>query len=932
MEGSTNELRHILSTPPPNWQPPPGGGPSNPITILHASLEHIRNTGDEQYLFIRVILEVLHAHGFLSNSGDNNNSSSIAMTPLSNDEEQLLFHCVTGLRHVILYKWEEYTTSFKTTVRNMLLAVGLGLNINNNNIQLPRTVAMACLSCCSAFWKRGWSTLGCSTSPTNATAKDDQQAYLISLMTGIPTMFDSNSGGDEIQSLFGYLNTLLSSPFDQQQQQQQQSQYTATMTASFLSLLVGEFTGGNSSSARYNLPLEFHRHTFHLFESGSDDYEISVNVKKSGLDLTLHSSMSALSSLVGYTLNNNNNNNNVDESILELGSSIINVTCDVLSWEFGAGSSKWDFANGNKNRGSNSVLLRPPQRWREVLINPEFLGAMINVYSAIRIGRNGTSLSSSLITKRGNMAHLLRQLLLLLSSIAGGPIFTNESERGAYAGFIIDGCLNVLETILTEQQQHGQLQEGSAAGDLLSAEIVDLTTILSRSTTNFNIKILSQLPSFPRYLSALCTMGKWLLESSLAECKRVEGDVECMEGVEWRNDAVGQILQCSDAMADDYWLVSGSGGQEAVAASQALASMLSPLYGPYCLCRIQMSCLEEHFMTREGADLDEIREFISAFGLEEEMTSAASLGRLNVLASMSTLSGMFQQCMPRLLALFEGAGSGGDMTPEMAALLEEARMLILCAGHLLTDDCVGETPAIPESIINSCQPNRGADGESCTSSIASLVDLLKSVSEAQAMKVASHPADPRLSPLLAKTLLWFFRRWAPAYILPSSEEYRENQAGGILSAYSTPETAQPTISFCTTLCLLYFCHWPQEKEVQDESTSLLLELAKKGPFVRSLMVNSPSFEKTAALHSVCASLRHNASQEEISTVMSAVNGDLSIDAVRGYQRLPYVDRARVLTCLVVACSSMEDDKSNAMLNACLEAVKAPFTSLVQALA
>jgi len=103
-------------------------------------------------------------------------------------------------------------------------------------------------------------------------------------------------------------------------------------------------------------------------------------------------------------------------------------------------------------------------------------------------------------------------------------------------------------------------------------------------------------------------------------------------------------------------------------------------------------------------------------------------------------------------------------------------------------------------------------------------------------------------------------------------------------------------------------------------------------FVRSLMVNSPSFEKTAALHSVCASLRHNASQEEISTVMSAVNGDLSIDAVRGYQRLPYVDRARVLTCLVVACSSMEDDKSNAMLNACLEAVKAPFTSLVQALA
>ena len=89
------------------------------------------------------------------------------------------------------------------------------------------------------------------------------------------------------------------------------------------------------------------------------------------------------------------------------------------------------------------------------------------------------------------------------------------------------------------------------------------------------------------------------------------GDVESMEGVDWRNDAVSQILQCTDAMADDYWLVSGSGGQEAAKASHALATMLAPLYGPYCMCRVKMSCMEEHFMARECAELDEIREEIS---------------------------------------------------------------------------------------------------------------------------------------------------------------------------------------------------------------------------------------------------------------------------------------------------------------------------------
>jgi hypothetical protein len=208
--------------------------------------------------------------------------------------------------------------------------------------------------------------------------------------------------------------------------------------------------------------------------------------------------------------------------------------------------------------------------------------------------------------------------------------------------------------------------------------------------------------------------------------------------------------------------------------------------------------------------------------------------------------------------------------------------------------------------------------------------MLQAAAETQATKVAAYPENPCLSPLLAKTLLWFFRRWTPAYILPSSDEYREN-AGGILSAYSNPETAQPLISFCTTLCLLYCCHWPQEKELQDESASLLMALAKKGAFVRSLMVKSPSFEKMAALHSVCASLRHTASHPEVLAAMTVVGAELSIDAVRGYQRLPYTDRARFLTCLVVACSEMQQEKANAMFVGCLKAVETPFSTLVQAL-
>ncbi|KAL3812173.1 hypothetical protein ACHAXA_011859 [Cyclostephanos tholiformis] len=780
-----DELRLVLSSPPPDWR-----GGRDKISILHASLEGLRDAGDPRYLFPRTLLE-----GLSSSSSSSSSSPSVAAI-----DEELLFHCAIGLRHTSLLRWE-------------------------------------CL------------------------------------------------------------------------------------------------LGSSSSSARYNMPLEFHRSCHRLFENGSDDVVIGVNCSRSGLDAALRSSMTALSCLVGHVLGDDGAFG--DESLLELGSSIIDVTCGVLSWEFCA-HGKWDAICSD--RGIAGTQLRLPQRWRETLINPEFLGAMINVYVAVRRGMMTGHVDpsscggNSLLAKQGELAHRLRQLLLLLSSISAGPIFASEDERGAYARFLLDGSLDVLESIMNEQRHHQYSEEGSFASDLRSAEIVDFVTILSRLTANFRVIILSKLPAFSRYLSALCTLGEWLLESSLAECQRVEGDVESMEGVDWKNDALAQILHCSDAMAGDFWLVSGSAdGQEvAVNASQALASILAPLYGRYCMCRVRMSCLEEHFAAREGSDLDEIREEISAFGMEEEMASVASLGRLNVLASMTTLSEMFRQCTPRLMSFFEMIGTDGDMTPDMAALLEESRMLMVCACHLLTDDCVGETPAIPESVINACQPRHGAASASCLSLIASLIAMLTSVAESQATKVEAYPANPCLSPLLAKTLLWFFRRWAPTYILPSSDEYREN-SGGILSAYANPETAQPVISFCTTLCLLYCCHWPQEHELQDESASLLMALAKKGAFVRSLMVTSPSFEKIAALHSVCASLRHTASHQEVLTAMSGIGADLSIDVVRGYQRLPYSDRARFLTCLLIACSEMQQEKANAMFVGCLKAVETPFSTLVQAL-
>jgi hypothetical protein len=637
---------------------------------------------------------------------------------------------------------------------------------------------MACLSGAASFYKRGW------MEETPSYEVGEEQAYLLGLMENLTHI--SHYSMKDTAALFDHLNGLLVAPFSENTTQ---SMYCATMTSSFLSLLVGEFSGGNSSS-RYNLPLEFHKCHHQNFEMSSP---------KSGLDSTLELGMNTLSNWVGYILNTSNAEAWNCEAFLDMSSSLLGVTLDVIGWEFGAGKSPWGFGSVVKE---GSVLLRPPKRWREALINPDFLGAMFQVYKVVRVEGH-----VSFPTKRGSVAHQLRQLLLQLASIALGPIFEDENEHGAYASFLLDGCLNVLEGIVVGMQTRPM---DPITEEWTSLELVDLLTILSRITTNFGVQTLSRLPTFHRYLSALCTTGRWLLESSLAECTNVKGDIESMENVDWKNDGIAQILQCSDAMADDFWLVSGK-RDEALAVSQALSSLLAPLYGSYCMCRVQMSSMEEHYMIGDGADLDDIREEICALGLEEEMSSAASLGRLNVLGSLTTLSGMFQQCMPKLMALFSGPPLGSEMTPEMAALMEESRMLIVCACHLLTDESPGETPSIPNAVSKACTAADGSATTECIAAISGLVDMLMKVAEAQATRVSNYPEESTCSPLLSKTLLWFFRRWAAAYIFPTPDDYK--QSGGIYEKWNTAEEAQPVINFCATLCLLYFC-WPLGKLMQ----------------------------------------------------------------------------------------------------------------------
>ena len=139
----------------------------------------------------------------------------------------------------------------------------------------------------------------------------------------------------------------------------------------------------------------------------------------------------------------------------------------------------------------------------------------------------------------------------------------------------------------------------------------------------------------------------------------------------------------------------------------------------------------------------------------------------------------------------------------------------------MTDSNDGESPQVPDFVVNACERD-----PSVTNSIVQAVSTLNQFAQFQVSKIAANPSDLRLSPLLAKSFLWFLNRWAPAYILPLGYSEATNKSP-ILAAWSSPEKIQEVVYFCLTLSLHYHCYWPHEGQVQESAAALLFSLAKR---------------------------------------------------------------------------------------------------------
>ena len=868
-----DELRQILATPQPGAAPN-----ANASTIALAALQAVRDEGDSRFLFLRTILEI---------------SSIVAQEPqpqsqrmVAQQHEELLFHCTTGLRHVLLTKWKSFCAAFRKLVRDYFMALGSCSNANDASVPVfSRTIRLALYNASTSFWKRQWtedSNISNSVSDNSSVVTPAEQTLMEAMRAQSQTQSSLRLQIPELQTkqdLFAFLDAAMTTPG-----------LEMASAAGFLDILVGEFAG--KSSSQYNMPLEFHKRSHAAFE------------RQGWLDQSLQMSMKALSQVVALL----NSSAEIEKPKEDLALVVVQLTIDVIGWEFG--SKAWDSGGFPTIKGSS--LVRPPVAWRSVLVQPEFVKAVFMVHSRVAHGNSGRTLSPEL-------GHSIRQLILLLASLFG-PIFPTPEDQTTFASYLLEGIvhlLNMSAKTLAETQEE-------------SSELLDTLSMISRLIINYKLTILVQLPLMQSLLQAMANLGRYLLQENLKECQSVQGDVESMELQEWRDEALALLVEGIVMLCNDPWLLFTGSEESRKGAQAALASTLGPLYTEFVTCRTKMANLEETYLMANETDLDEVREEIYAVDLEEEMTSLAAVGRLDLQASLSCLSASFSEMVPQLQALWNSPTSNA-VSPEAAGVLEQARLVTMYIGHLLTDENAGETPVIPDAIISTCQSNQAA-----TDAVVSAIQLIHEFAEFQVSKIIANPNDHRLSPLLAKTFLWLFNRWGPAYILP--ETYGSSAMPSTISlAWANPEKVQQTISYLITLCLHYNCYWPHEGQVQENAVLLLLSLAKRGSKMRSAIVSIPQFRQLVIYFCLTCGIRHSASNEEFENIIRNKAGNnfqamnLDADMLRGFHRLPYEIKGKLLTAILISCGEKEDESSTALLNDCLTAIQEAFSSLVNVL-
>ncbi len=719
------------------------------------------------------------------------------------------------LKNAAVEQWSLLSSGDRIDLRKKLLEILM-------NSSHDRSVWRQLVQALAILWKRGW--------------------------------FDQDQGVVQAKNdLFSHIKSMLTPS---------QGQQTGMMSRSVIGLrllisLVEEFSSIKASAI--GLPFGFHRECHSSFE-------------QAGLQEAFNMGTMVLNSLgVKATAAGSGPWSAQDDELLRV---CLELMESCLSWDFQSGGnatstfqreSAMMFSKMHVTLRTNQKIC-PGKAWSGTLVDSNLIDSLFGLYGAVRstsVGSCGSGTKDS--------AHLIRQLLILLSGL-NGNVFSGSARKVAYMETMIRGSLfGVLRQPLVpmqvaaglaqtfEYEGHGRESKEAmcAAG---SSEYLDMCTLLGRLVSNFGPGTFSLLGDFPSFADALRNFAELLMEGAsicltrpMPQHTNNSISDENMDDIDnsWLMEAFGHLLEAWVSFAS--WAAKAKDkGQGSVQVIQTNASLL---FCTYVARRLAIARASMERETEDNCFEDDVFEDGSV--LEEHLQALAELGRSDVANSLSLMARVFQETQGKLENCLMAPYSPASVS-ECGKLSEEMFWITLISSNLLADPFEGEQPLIPDSILRLCtetsQQNRPA---SENPAIVLSWCLLKSLDFESKRVRASKGGDERISPLLSEKLLVSVTRWAYSYLVPESSLYSflSNSHPSIHSGppravdecFGLNEQGKQVMEFLVQAASVYLSNWSLEASVNTQALALLCALVDNGG-TRKMLWQVPSWENVCKAH------------------------------------------------------------------------------------
>ncbi|KAL0485903.1 nuclear protein export protein Xpo4 [Acrasis kona] len=519
-------------------------------------------------------------------------------------------------------------------------------------------------------------------------------------------------------------------------------------------------------------------------------------------------------------------NNNVD-----LAHSALSLLLEVLTWDF----STFDVANAStqvrraRRSRTQSTVVNPPTHWAPKLADVNLVNMLVECHNKFR---------------GDNVTMTARQSLIQLASLSK-RMFRTVEDQLSFLTSIMNAIFTMCQSSLSILSQNIQTKNDELAYKV-GLELYDCSQALLRIFTNFDPTIVSKLTNITQVLDQTAQLTCDLITITTLTEELIY------------HDALSFLL--------DAWSV--------ISISDALNT------SNHCL-RIFTSYVDSRVNMNRSTFDDTNDDCEDCYLLEESLTSLAVIARKNAAQSLTHLHNHFTRIGATLIVAFSHTAVPDE-------LFDQLEWIFDFIGYVVCDDAQGESPIIPQELINCCK----------SSSI--LFTLMQKVLEYSNMEREHYQKS---SPRIAEKYMWLLKRWMPTYLMPDVELYSHHHSlsSDLASAYGSNENGTGIALFILSKILFNLFQWQSEPDLA-KSTCECFRTLVKNPRVVSRIVITDEWRKMILM--------------DRDTFVTMKN---QVDQIKG----------AFTECLSVGCDTIEDyDTARAYSDQLLEPIRVQFDILM----